>query len=600
MWGAAAVAGALVLGFSLFGILRLLASAVFLHAALLLIGFAVVLRRSHARIAAGAAVVAAAVIAVGIDAFLVEPEQLEVSHYRMVSAKIPARLRIAVVADLQTDRFGRYEEEALARVLEEKPDLILLAGDYVQAEAAEEPGIQARLNDWLRQAGFDAPLGVFAVGGNSDDPDWPASFRNLPITVVRTAKSFEVGPLRLSCLDVRSSRNRELTLSNPTPDRFHVVLGHAPDFALGAIEADLLVAGHTHGGQVRLPRVGPLWSNSRVPCAWAAGLTRLPSGGSLFVSRGIGMERGPAPRMRFLCRPEIAILDLLPEGPMTSASHPARQGLPEPFEWLFDLHQRMGKPGPGDWLAVHPERAQSYAEYVESRPVRPDARRRALYVQPLGGFSPTARRIVEQTAGYMQRYFGLPVKLREELPLSIIPPQVRRRHPEWNDEQILSTYVLDRVLLPRLPDDAVALVAFTTSDLWPGEQWNFVFGQASLEDRVGVWSLYRYGDPEGGEAAYRQCLLRTIKVGTHETGHMFSIPHCVEYECNMAGSNHLAEMDRRPAWLCPICLAKLSFATGVAAEAHFTALEGFCHEHGLEKEAEYYRRALAKIGEKPR
>jgi len=92
-----------------------------------------------------------------------------------------------------------------------------------------------------------------------------------------------------------------------------VVLGHSPNFALGRIEADLLVAGHTHGGQVRVPLVGPLVTLSKVPRRWAAGLTDLPGGGRLLVSRGVGMEGGSAPRLRLFCRPELVVIDLAPE-----------------------------------------------------------------------------------------------------------------------------------------------------------------------------------------------------------------------------------------------------------------------------------------------
>jgi uncharacterized protein len=89
-------------------------------------------------------------------------------------------------------------------------------------------------------------------------------------------------------------------------------LGHVPNFALGTIEADLLVAGHTHGGQVRLPWIGPISTHSRIPNAWAAGVTDLPGGGKLAVSRGIGMERHFAPPIRFLCRPELMVIEVTP------------------------------------------------------------------------------------------------------------------------------------------------------------------------------------------------------------------------------------------------------------------------------------------------
>jgi uncharacterized protein len=79
------------------------------------------------------------------------------------------------------------------------------------------------------------------------------------------------------------------------------------------VQADLLIAGHTHGGQIRLPGVGPLVTNAKVPRRWAAGMSDLPGGRKLLVSRGIGMERGNAPRLRLFCRPEMAVIDLLPE-----------------------------------------------------------------------------------------------------------------------------------------------------------------------------------------------------------------------------------------------------------------------------------------------
>src|SRR5690606_31801463 len=103
-----------------------------------------------------------------------------------------------------------------------------------------------------------------------------------------------------------------LDLPRPS-DRYHIVLGHRPDFALGSVDADLLLAGHTHGGQVQIPGFGPLVTLSNIPRAWAAGtVVSLDDDTTLVVSRGLGMERGVAPRLRFLCRPELVILDLVP------------------------------------------------------------------------------------------------------------------------------------------------------------------------------------------------------------------------------------------------------------------------------------------------
>src|SRR5690606_34426241 len=140
-----------------------------------------------------------------------------------------------------------------------------------------------------------------------------------------------------------------------------------------------------------------------------------------------------------------------------------------------------------------------------------------------------------------------------------------------------------------------AMIAFTASDLWPGEGWNYVFGQASLSDRVGVWSIHRHGDPDAGETEFRECLLRAMKVATHETGHMFSMQHCTKYECNMCGSNNRAESDRRPVEVCPECLAKLCWATDCDPAARFSKLAEFCKQQGLQAELKLYEQLHAAV-----
>jgi len=274
---------------------------------------------------------------------------------------------------------------------------------------------------------------------------------------------------------------------------------------------------------------------------------------------------------------------------------PDNSTLPTKFQRLVPLHQPLGKPGPGDWLANHPEPGQTYDQYARSRPVRADQRRRVIYIQPLGDFSPIQRKIVQFTGEFMGIFFQLPVRVRDDLPLSRIPERARRKHPQWGVSQILSTYVLDKVLKPRLPGDGVALIAITTSDLWPGEGWNFVFGQASLANRVGVWSMARFGDSERSPDALLLTLRRTLATATHETGHMFSMQHCVFYECLMCGSNSLEEADRRPLCLCPQCLAKLCYATGANPEKRFKALVVFGKAHGLKEEADFWQRSLEAI-----
>lgn len=263
------------------------------------------------------------------------------------------------------------------------------------------------------------------------------------------------------------------------------------------------------------------------------------------------------------------------------------------MEKLRPLHQRKHKPGVNDWLANHEETGQTFVEYRESNPVTPRGDRTILYIQPLGEFTPTERKIIDLTAEFMEIYFSRPVKIQEDLPLSLIPEDKRRFH--GGSEQINSIYVLDDVLKPRLPADAAAFLAFTASDLYPEDSWNFVYGQASLKNRVGVWSIHRNGDPDESQEAYLLCLLRTLKTATHETGHMFSIKHCTAYECNMCGSNHRVESDNRPLACCPECMAKICWGTEADPVERYQRLAEFCEKNGLTPEQTFYEKLIQAL-----
>ena len=262
------------------------------------------------------------------------------------------------------------------------------------------------------------------------------------------------------------------------------------------------------------------------------------------------------------------------------------------MEKLIPLHETMAPMQSGDWLASHPESGQTFAAYVASKPNRLTRQRDKLYVQPLGQFDEKQKKIVELSAEYLGIFFGCETELLDPLGLEVMPESARRVHPSWGVRQILSTHVLDEVLKPRVPHDAVAMIALTTSDLYPADDWNFVFGQASLHNRVGVWSLFRMGDPDTEMA---KVLSRTLATASHETGHMFSMAHCIAYECSMCGSNGLEESDRRPMALCPECVAKVWWATKVDPVKRYRQLQAFCQKHGQPTEAAFFEKSLQAL-----
>ena len=262
---------------------------------------------------------------------------------------------------------------------------------------------------------------------------------------------------------------------------------------------------------------------------------------------------------------------------------------------LRGLHSKLEKPKDGEWLKTHRENGQTFAQYRKSNPNVLKGRRRKLYVQPIGDFTDTDNELIATSAEFLGIYFQCEVVINETLEEAIIPDSAQRTHPSWGVHQLLTGHILQEVLAPELPADAFATIAFTKSDLWPGEGWNFVFGYAALRDRVGVWSLARFGDPEESDESRKQCLLRTIKVATHETGHMFSIEHCIKYRCNMQGSNSLEESDGQPLYLCPECHAKILFASGCQPAERYKQLIEFFEKHELEDQKEYFERALSRV-----
>ena len=300
-------------GGGIFRTLRLLSLGVFgiLPTFLAASALLLLLRRGRPGLAPAAFVAACLIACVGIDAFWIEPHWLEVTRHRIQTDKLEKTIRIVVVADFQTDEFDDYERNVLEAVLHERPDLVLFAGDYLQTiQRGRGEELRNQLRRFLHEIDFRAPLGAYAVGGNTDSRRWPEIFEGTSVRALQKTQTVNVQGLSITGLEESHSFRRSLRVD--PAEGFHIVLGHAPDFALGPIEADLLVAGHTHGGQVRLPFLGPILTFSAVPREWAAGLTTLPSGAVLAVSRGIGMERNEAPRMRFLCRPELMVIEAAP------------------------------------------------------------------------------------------------------------------------------------------------------------------------------------------------------------------------------------------------------------------------------------------------
>lgn len=260
----------------------------------------------------------------------VEPARVGVTRQQLVldsadpapseSDDPPATLRLLHLSDLHYEGDSPRETALLAQVTELRPALILLTGDYLNLSSVNDPAAQAGARTILEQ--FQAPLGVYAVTGSPvvDRPGIvPQIFADLPIRWLDD----EVAPVRwnggeLWLLGVRCTYRPErdaaalarLRYQVPS-EAFTVLLYHTPDLMPEAarLGVRLYLAGHTHGGQIRLPLYGAIFTSSRYGKRYEMGWYQTGRT-TLYVSRGLGMEGLGAPRARFLTPPEIVLWEL--------------------------------------------------------------------------------------------------------------------------------------------------------------------------------------------------------------------------------------------------------------------------------------------------
>jgi uncharacterized protein len=282
-----------------------------------------------------------AVAAAGAGAFaygLLEP-----LRYRLVRLEVPVRwtgppLEVLHLSDTHLSprnvRLRTFLRD-LPQQLGSPPDLVITTGDMIEGEAAIEPLVDAL-------AGLSSRLGRFYVLGSHDyfissGPSYTKYFTD--DRTVRRARAIDSGrfeaalastgwvsltnrteviaegprSIRLSGVDDPYLRRHQTDhISRSRDDDLTIGVMHAPDIVSEWIlqGTDLVLAGHTHGGQVRLPLIGAVVTNSSLPAALAGGLHRIGSSW-LHVSPGLGTGRYSP--IRFLTPPEATLLRLVPE-----------------------------------------------------------------------------------------------------------------------------------------------------------------------------------------------------------------------------------------------------------------------------------------------
>lgn len=270
---------------------------------------------------AAAAVGHALLTALALYATWLEPFRLGVTRQGYRFSGWPAAappLRLLHLGDLHLERTGPRERRLNQLIADLTPDLIVFSGDFVNISYAEDPQTEAAIRALISQ--WQAPLGVYCVRGTYtvEPVDRVRAFVN-GLENLRLLEDEWVtidapgGPLHLLGMTtthkLAQDRQTVARLAAQAPgDGLRLLLTHAPDVAPEADAAGyhLYLCGHTHGGQLRLPLIGAVFTGSALGRRFAMGRYDLDTV-TVYTSRGIGLEGLGAPRARFLCPPEIIL-----------------------------------------------------------------------------------------------------------------------------------------------------------------------------------------------------------------------------------------------------------------------------------------------------
>lgn len=264
---------------------------------------------------------------VGCSIFLyLQNNLISITEVKITSSKIPSSFKgykILQISDLHNKKFGDNQDVLIQKIKSIDPDIIAITGDLIDSKSCDAEVSMQLIREIVKK------YPVYFVTGNHEQ--WSGKYNNLE----KELKKYDVNVLRNEHVGIRKGEQEInlLGIDDPEfvtgnrdegniiideikkakiemqPDRYNVLLSHRPEFIKEYTNErlDLVLSGHAHGGQVRLPFIGGLVApNQGVLPKYTAGLY-VEQNTSMVVSRGLGNSIIP---QRILNRPEIVVVQL--------------------------------------------------------------------------------------------------------------------------------------------------------------------------------------------------------------------------------------------------------------------------------------------------
>jgi len=203
----------------------------------------------------------------------------------------------------------------------------------------------------------------------------------------------------------------------------------------------------------------------------------------------------------------------------------------------------------------------------------PNGNQRVITLVPVGAIDEDFMEIIREYTKIF--FFGMEVEIAEQLDVTQFRLRPRLCLPQLKTVDVFPSLHNYR------RDDQYCVLGVTMYDLYPQDNWNFVYGEVEISEKVGLFSMCRHVDKwwnynsyseiqisDFDETAYKDFLLLSLDTVAHEIGHIFGLMHCIYFQCMMNGVNNEEERDRSPAILCPICQKKLAAAINLELKCY--------------------------------